>query len=78
MMIVNDAYRVVNKLEASSTDDARIIIYNRHMFTVQATALNMRYLAIQPNLELKSWLRQLLGDLPLHISLPGYNQYHKH
>jgi hypothetical protein len=37
MMIINDDSRVVNKLEASLTDDTRVIIYNRHMFIVQAT-----------------------------------------
>jgi hypothetical protein len=37
MMIVNDDSRVVNKLDASLTDDARVVIYNRHMFIVQAT-----------------------------------------
>ncbi len=37
MMIVNDDSRVVNKLEASLTDDARVIIYNHNMFIVQAT-----------------------------------------
>ncbi len=36
MTIVNDDSRVINKLEASLTDDARVIIYDRHMFTVQA------------------------------------------
>jgi hypothetical protein len=36
-MIVNDDSRAVNKLEASLTDDARVIIYNRQMFIVQAT-----------------------------------------
>ncbi len=35
--IVNNDPRVVNKLEASRTDDARVIIYNRQMFIVQAT-----------------------------------------
>jgi len=39
MMIVNDASRVVNKLEASLTDDTRVVIYNCHMFIVQATDL---------------------------------------
>jgi hypothetical protein len=39
MMIINDDSRVVNKLEASLTDDARVIIYNCHMFIVQATGL---------------------------------------
>jgi hypothetical protein len=34
MMIVNDNSRVINKLEASLTDDARVVIYNRQMFTV--------------------------------------------
>jgi hypothetical protein len=38
MMIVNDDSRVINKLEASLIDDARVIIYDRHMFIVQATA----------------------------------------
>jgi hypothetical protein len=37
MMIVNDNSRDINKLEASLTDDARVVIYNRHMFIVQAT-----------------------------------------
>jgi hypothetical protein len=38
MTIVNDNSRVINKLEASLTDDARVIIYDHHMFKVQATA----------------------------------------
>ncbi len=37
MIIINDDSRVVNKLEASLTDDARVIIYHLHMFIVQAT-----------------------------------------
>ncbi len=37
MAIVNDDSRVITKLETSLTDDARIIIYDRHMFIVQAT-----------------------------------------
>jgi hypothetical protein len=36
--IVNYASSGVNKLKASINDDARVIIYNRHMFIVQATA----------------------------------------
>ncbi len=32
VMIVNDNSRVINKLEASLTDDARVIIYDCHMF----------------------------------------------
>ncbi len=37
--ILNDS-RVVNKLETSFTDDARVIIYDRHLFIVQATHLS--------------------------------------
>ncbi len=37
MTIVNDDSRVAIKLEASLTDDARVIIYDCHMFIVQAT-----------------------------------------
>jgi hypothetical protein len=35
--IINDESRVINKLEASLTDDARVIIYDHQMFIVQAT-----------------------------------------
>ncbi len=35
-MIINDDSRVINKLETSLTDEARVIIYNHHMFIVQA------------------------------------------
>jgi GH43 family beta-xylosidase len=31
---------VVNKLETSPTDDARVVIYNHHMFIVQATEVS--------------------------------------
>ncbi len=40
-MIVNDNPRVVNKLETSLTDDARVVIYDRHMFIVQATGFDL-------------------------------------
>jgi hypothetical protein len=36
-MIVNDNSSIVNKLETSVIDDARVIIYDHHMFIVQAT-----------------------------------------
>ncbi len=38
MMIVNDDSMAVNKLETSLTDDARVVIYNHHMFIVETTA----------------------------------------
>jgi len=37
MMIINDDSRVINKLEASLTDYVRVVIYDCHMFIVQAT-----------------------------------------
>jgi hypothetical protein len=36
-MIVNDDSRVINKLEASLIDNGIVLIYDRHMFIVQAT-----------------------------------------
>ncbi len=37
MTIVNYASSSVNKLKASLNDDTRVIIYDRHMYIVQAT-----------------------------------------
>ncbi len=39
--IVTDDSSIVNKLETSLTDDARVIIYDHHMFIVQATVVNL-------------------------------------
>ncbi len=36
MTILNDDSRVITKLETSLTDDARVIIYEHHIFIVQA------------------------------------------
>jgi hypothetical protein len=36
-MIVNYASSIVNELGASLTDDDRDVIYDRHVFIVQAT-----------------------------------------
>ncbi len=38
--IINDDSSVINQLETSLTDDARVIIYNRLMFIVQAIELH--------------------------------------
>jgi hypothetical protein len=40
MMIVSDASSVINKLEALFTDDIRVVIYDHHVFIVQATGCN--------------------------------------
>ncbi len=37
MTIINDDSRVINKLYTPLTDDARVIIYDRHMFIVPVT-----------------------------------------
>jgi hypothetical protein len=37
--IVHDDSKVVNMLETSLTDNARVVISNYHMFTLQATVL---------------------------------------
>ncbi len=37
MTIINDDSGVITKLETSLTDDARVVIYDHHMFIVQAT-----------------------------------------
>jgi hypothetical protein len=39
--IVNDDSGVINKLQTSLTEDAKVINYDRHMFKVQATAVNV-------------------------------------
>ncbi len=39
MMIVSYATNIVSKLEALLTDDARVVIYDHHVFIVQATGL---------------------------------------
>jgi hypothetical protein len=39
--IVNYDSSMVKKFGASLTDDARVIIYDRHLFIVQATGVNV-------------------------------------
>jgi hypothetical protein len=38
--IVNDDPSVINKLETSLIDDGRVVIYDHHMFIVQATGIS--------------------------------------
>ncbi len=37
MTIINDDSRVITKLETSLTDNTRVIIYDHHVFIIQAT-----------------------------------------
>jgi hypothetical protein len=41
MTIVNYASSFVNKLEALLTNDARVVIYDHHVFIVQATDVDL-------------------------------------
>ncbi len=50
MTIVNNDSKVINKLEASLIDGARVVIYDRHMFIVQAIG------------ELPIWRTQILQN----------------
>ncbi len=53
MTIINDDSRVVTKLETSLTDDARVVIYDRQMFIVQATAERATVVVLVYNATLK-------------------------
>jgi hypothetical protein len=60
MMILNDDSSVVNKFGASLTDDARVIIYDCHMFRKQATGIHTTcYELLMINLMLQRRLKQL-------------------
>jgi hypothetical protein len=41
IVIINDGSNIINKLENSIIDDAWVVIYNWHMFIVQATVIEM-------------------------------------
>jgi hypothetical protein len=41
IMIINDDSSIINNFGASQTEAARVIIYNHHMFIVQATGQPM-------------------------------------
>jgi hypothetical protein len=45
--VVNYDSSVVNKCVASLSDDARVIIYDRHVFVVQATAVQLTVFSSQ-------------------------------
>jgi len=64
--IVNYASSDVNKLKASLNDDARVVIYDRHMFIVQAPVENCRKLIDLAGLKIHPlfWLKI---SWPLHI-----------
>jgi hypothetical protein len=63
MMIVNDDSRVFNKLEASLTDNARVVIYDCQMFIVQATGVNVIKLSPQSRSKLECFSLSILSSL---------------
>jgi hypothetical protein len=69
-MIVNYASSVIKKLEALLTDDGRVIIYDHHLFIVQATDNNLDQLLIfictEHSLILISTFAPLILTLALH------------
>ncbi len=69
IMIINDSSSIVNKLETSLTDDTRVVIYDRHMFIVQATRLFVPNKPFQPSLifvnKARAYLRKHIYGVPL-------------
>ncbi len=68
IMIVNDNSIVINKFVASLTDTAWVIIYDHHMFIVQATDSSTRLLSIELNLVIKA-LSPSSGMYYKHITI---------
>jgi hypothetical protein len=67
-MIVNYASCIINKLEALLTDDARVVIYYRHVFIVQATGVQN-----STSFGQKPFCRQTFGRQAQHEKRPGPN-----
>ncbi len=61
MTIVTDDSSIFNKLGASLTDDARVVIYDHHIFIVQATGVFVSCWPFWPMILPLRW--QLLGLL---------------
>jgi hypothetical protein len=40
---INDDASIINKFEASLTDDARVVIYDRNMFIIQAAGFRILF-----------------------------------
>ncbi len=78
-MIVNFDSTVVNKFGASLTDDTRDVIYDCHMFIVQATGANdisnqTSYVASTVTYRIKNQLIEIRGQC--YETFYGRNCYH--
>ncbi len=60
MTIINDDPSVVNKMEALLIDDARGVIYDRHMFIIQATGHRFVHFLLNGETELFQIVKILL------------------
>jgi hypothetical protein len=63
MTIVNYASSVVNKLKALLTDDAKVVIYDHHVFIVHATACRQDALLLLID-DMSCWLFIAKPSLP--------------
>jgi hypothetical protein len=68
MTVVNYASSIVNKLKALLTDDARVVIYDRHVLIVQATSGKVVKRFTLSLTEAKKARAFILGE-PFHLSM---------
>ncbi len=72
-MFVKYASSIVNKLEALLTDDTRVVIYDRHVFIVQATSHKLLLEVDNNNLMIIGDPQEILGlQLRPHLILSSY------
>jgi hypothetical protein len=67
--IVNYASSIVNKLKALLTDNARVIIYDHHVFIVQATGWNIWQLDFFADILFGIWTFFLFVHLRVHLHI---------
>jgi hypothetical protein len=77
MTIVNDDSRVVNKLEASLTDDARVVIYDRQMFIEQATDYFLLQIAFPVFRKTSRWRHDIQQNDIKHSDIQHKDTQHK-
>ncbi len=58
-MIIHENSRVISKLETLLTDNARVVIYDRHIFIVQVTDLSPSISCVQVTDETDGRLEQV-------------------
>ncbi len=79
-MIVNDNSRIINKLGALIIDAAKIIIYDCHMFIVQATGVDLIktllakiysniFVRLVIFISLEQILPKIILTVPLHLPI---------